>query len=470
MVFSETILPAGKILYKGLKGVTCQTLLRDTRAFYLTENPNTAKDYGVSCKYRLKKTIRLFNLSHKNISELLKSKYPISEKTKHLLRTALGTGVTVGQQVRAARALFGKDAGRLPRPTNKRLGQRLSYTELNKLAFGNFTREFLIPEGYDGYYAAKKKTTFHGGVFHSEIMINNAYQTIERVSGSARMPVATTRSIKWARPRLFMEFSKGTKRLVRPYGGGLTIFCTGGMAIRLYLQKRKQQLPPKIRKTADFDFTFGLPHKLTSDTEVATYVYSMRKIMTDHLNDFVMYLNRHYKGVNARLKVNNFSRSPYDNPRVQVPATGRKIYQVISYQIITGNNDVTDIVDTALAVYPGASRHMLHLPFSTKIGIPIQRLRYQLKDSLALLSGSFVYKGLISHRNPISGKVKEKGLKNTERTKKLLELIGKRRTYYKNLIPIGAKAIPLVEAVVKKNARAAHRAARVVNRVLKKIK
>jgi hypothetical protein len=113
---------------------------------------------------------------------------------------------------------------------------------------------------------------------------------------------------------------------------------------------------------------------------------------------------------------------------------------------------------------------MLHLPFSTKIGIPIQRLRYQLKDSLALLSGSFVYKGLISHRNPISGKVKEKGLKNTERTKKLLELIGKRRTYYKNLIPIGAKAIPLVEAVVKKNARAAHRAARVVNRVLKKIK
>ena len=90
MVFSETILPTGKTLYKGLERVGCQVLLRDTRAFYLTDSVALAKNYGKVCKYRVKKTLRLFDLSHKNIDRLIKSKYPISEETKHLLRTALG--------------------------------------------------------------------------------------------------------------------------------------------------------------------------------------------------------------------------------------------------------------------------------------------------------------------------------------------------------------------------------------------
>lgn len=471
MVFSETILPVGKILYKGLKGIACQTLLKDTRAFYLTDDPKLAKDYGSVCKFRVKKTLRLFDLSHRNIETLFKSKYPLTQETREMLRIALGTGITVGAQSRAAKLLFGKNAGSLPKNTNRRRGERLSYTELNKLAFGGLSREFLIPEGYDGYYAAKKKTVFHSGIFHSEIMLNNAYQSIERiVDKDTRMPVITHRSFTWALPRLFMEFCKGTTRLVRPYGGGLTIFCTGGMAVRLYLQTRKQKLAPYIRRTSDFDFTFAVPRKLRSDAQVSSYVYSMRRIMTAHLNAFVRYLNRNYNGINARLKVNSFVRSPYDNPRMQVPATGRRVYQVITYQIVTGRNETVDLVDTALAVYPGSSRHMLHLPFSYKMGIPIQRLRYQLKDSLALLSGSIIHKGLISHRNPIKGKVKEKGMKNTERVASLLKIVGARRKYYKNLGPVARKAIPLIENVYAKNLKSARVHGRNVNKALKKIK
>ena len=473
MVFSETILPVGKILFKGFERIGCQVLLRDTRAFYLTDSPQLAKNYGKVCKYRVKKTLKLFDLSHRNIERLIRSNYPrLSEETKHLLRVALGTGTTVGAQAQAAKLLFGvKNAGRLPKDSNKRRGQRLSYTELNKLVFSNLSREFLGPEGYDGYYAAKKKSIFHSGTFHSEIMLNNAYQCIERIVGKAdRMPVVSRRSFKWAIPRLFMEFSKGTTRLIRPYGGGLTIFCTGGMAIRLYMQTRKQKLAPYIRRTSDFDFSFAVPHKLKSDAQVSSYVFSMRKIMIGHLSAFVRYLNRNYQGINARLKVTDFTRSPYDNPRMQVPGTGRRVYQVITYQIITGQNDVTDIVDTALVVYPGASRQMLHLPFSYKIGIPIQRLRYQLKDSLALLSGSFIHRGLISHRNPIKGKVKEKGLKNTERTAGLLKIVGSRKKYYKNLGPLARKAVPLLENVYKKNLRSARVHSRNVNKALRKIK
>jgi len=473
MVFSETILPPGKILYKGLEHVSCQALMRDTRAFYLTESLRTAKNYGKACKYRTKKTLRLFDLTHANISKLVHSRAPlISETTKHLLRVALGTGVTVGQQAQAARLLFGsKNAGSLPRSSDKRRGQRLSYKELNKLAFSNLTKEFLGPEGYDGYYAAKKKSIFHSGTFHSEIMPNNAYQSIERFTGEGQLaPVVSSRSFKWALPKIFMDFCKGTTRLTRPYGAGMTIFCTGGMAVRMYLQSRGQKLAPKIRRTSDFDFTFAVPHKLRSDKEVASYVFTMRKIMTEHLTAFIRYLNRQYKGINARLKVANFTRSPYATPRMQVPGTGRRVYQVISYQIITGRGEAVDLVDTALAVYPGSSRAMLHLPFSYKTGVPIQRLRYQLKDSLALLSGAFVYKGLISQRNPITGKVKEKGLKNAERVGSLLKIVGQRKKYYRNLTPVAKSTLPLLNSVFRMNLAQARKNAKAVNRNLKKIK
>lgn len=469
MVFTETIMPSGKILYKGLGKLSCQLVLRDTRFFYLTENPRQAKNYGNPCAYRAKKTLRLFDLTHANIDKLLKSHYPVKSETHQLLRLALGTGITIGEQVRAVKAIFGpKNAKSISPGKFKQRGQRLSYTDMNKVVFGNLAREFLIPEGYDGYYAPKKKSIFHGGTFHSEIMLNNAYQTVERASG--RAPVVSGRSLHWAIPRLFADFCKGTTRLIRPYGGGLTIFCTGGMGVKLYLESRRQSLPPKIRRTSDYDFTFAVGRDLRSDRQLASFVFIMRKIMTAHLNAFVRWLNREYTGANARLLVSTHNGVRYDNPRLQVPGTNRKVYQVISYKIVTGRNDVTDLVDTALAVYPGSSRDMLHLPFSYRLGIPIQKLRYQLKDSLALLSGSFIHKGMISKRNPISGSAKNKGQKNTERSARLLRLVAASKKYYKNLAPLARRALPLIENVLRQNASAARSHARNVNRALKKIK
>jgi hypothetical protein len=464
MGFSETILPSGKILFKGLENLSCKVLLHDSRFFYLTENPRTAKDYGNLCHYRVKRTLRLFDLTHANIEKLLKSGYPIDRATKGLLRVVLGTGVTIGEQALAAKILMGKNAGKLPKESNTRKGQRLSYKELNRAVFGKLTREFLIPEGYDGYYAPKKPSIFHGGAFHSEIMLVNAYQSIERSMGAA--PVISHRSFKWALPSLFMQYCKGTTRLTRPYGGGLTIFCTGGMAVRVYLQSKKRNLPPKIRRTTDFDFTFAIPRQLPSEKKVASYVFLMQKVMTEQLMGFIRYLNREYKGINATLKVNKFTRSKFDAPRMQVPGTGRKIYQVITYQIVTGRGETTDLVDTALAVYPNASRAMLNLPLSYKTGIPLQRVRYQIKDSLALLSGSFLHKGLISQRNPLTGKVKDKGQKNAERVLELLRISKRNKT----LANARKAAAPLLRNVVLQNLKAARKNARKVDSVLKKIK
>jgi hypothetical protein len=192
--------------------------------------------------------------------------------------------------------------------------------------------------------------------------------------------------------------------------------------------------------------------------------------MYEHLNAFVRYLNRHYKGINASLRVNRFKRSKYDAPRLQVPGTGRRVYQVMTWQIITGNKEVTDLVDTALAVYPNSSRDMLHLPFSYRSGIPIQKLKYQLKDSLALLSGSLIHRGLISKRNPLVGEAKEKGQKNVERVKELMKVIRGKRVYYKNLVPIANSTGPLLVNLNLENLRAARKNALAVNKALKKIK
>lgn len=465
--FSETIFPSGKIFYKGFENISCRVLLRDTRFFYLTDQAQVAREYGKNvCRFRAKKTLRLFDLTHGNIAKLLHSNFPLSNDTKGLLRIVLGTGVTIGEQVTAAKVLLGRNTGPLPSELNTRKGQRMSYKVLNHLVFGLLTKEFLGPEGYDGYYSPTKPSLFHGGSFHSEIMLVNAYQKIENASGSRPAPVITHRSFKWALPGMFIEYSKGTKRLVKPYGGNMTIFCTGGMAVRLYLQQKKHDLPPKIRQTSDFDFTFAVPRQLPSENAVSSYVFAMQTIMTRHLTGFIRWLNRNYEGINARLKVNKYQRSKYDDPRMQVPGTGRKVYQVITYQVVTGKNEVIDLVDTALAVYPNANRSMLQLPFSYKLGIPIQKLRYQAKDSLALLSGSFVYRGLIAKRNPIRGDVKEKGEKNAERVFQLLR-ISKTNS---SLSEARRAALPLLRNVALKNYTRAKVNSKRVDRVLKKIR
>jgi len=479
MVFSETVIPAGKVLYKGFESrkVGCDTLLRDTRTFFLTENGRTAAVYGTPCAYRVKKTLRLFDLTDKNVRMLLSSKYFLSEGTKELLRIALGSGVTRGYQKQAIHYLFGSpDAKDLPiRTINSGSGERLSYKILDKYVFGKLSREFLVPKKYDGYYAPRRKSIFHMGGFHSEIMLTNAYRLIEktgtplkRLMTPVRLPIVSGRSLKWAIPRIFAEYSKRTRALIKPYGN-MVIFCTGGMAIRTYLASRGLPLATKIRRTADYDFTFALPTVVKSKAELATYANQMRKIMTNHIGLFLNYLNRKYKGADAQLKISQFVRSPYDNPRMQVPSTKRRIYQVYSFQVILGNGETIDLADAALAVYPDASRKMLHPEFSKRLGIPIQRLRYQLKDELAILAGSFLYSGIISKRNPLTGK-KEKGEKDVARVRALIKVVNSSKVKYANLKNVSVKTKNFLTAISKKNLKMAKERARNVEKLLVNIR
>lgn len=181
--------------------------------------------------------------------------------------------------------------------------------------------------------------------------------------------------------------------------------------------------------------------------------------MSAHLLGFVNFLNNNYSGLGARLHLEQVMKE--SRPRTQIPGTGRRVYQVFTWKIVTGRGEEIDLADTALAIYPGISRKQLDMKFSMKSGIPVQKLMYQLRDELAILSGSFLYRGIISQRNPIKGIKKAKGLKDVNRVKNILK---------KAPVPVKGIITPFLAAIKAKNVLRAKQAARGVEKLLKKIR
>lgn len=460
-VFSETIIAPGTILYKGFsaKGVGCNTLLRDVRAFYLTDNQRLAREYGTPCAFRVKKTLRLFDMSHKNI-KLLFEIGGLSDYAKSLIQLAFGTGTTLRKQVSALKRLTGDND--MPKAPAGAAGQRASFKNIDRKLDLVLMKEFFGKVGYDGYYAAGKRTSFHGGKFSSEIMITNAYQKIER-SGAVRLPVVSSRSLRFPQTisKLFLEYCRKTTTLTKTYKE-FFIFCTGGQALNLYMHRQKgYKVPDVVRKTADFDLSFAVSKPLTSTPEVVKRIELMRQIMIRHMNGFINFINRHYAGANAKLRVTRVYRTITTHPAIQVPATNRRVYSVFTWQVALGKT-VIDVADTALAVYPGINEDWMapHMD-----GVPVQKIKYQFRDLLALLSGSFLYpKQIIAMRNPLTGVKKDKGMKDTRRLSAAISLVG-RNMNTRNLLNVSR---PFVNRIMNKNFKGAKGYAHRINRLLKK--
>ena len=462
MSFSETIVPSGTVLYKGLP-VSCDVLLKDLRAFYLTDRPEQARQYGQVCSYRVKKTLRLFNMTHDNIRVLLRGP-DLDFRTKRRLQLAFGTNTTLSAQVRKLAKHVGTE--NLPKVQKGRRGERASWTELNRILDMYFSREFLIKHGYDGYYAANKRSVFHEGHFNSEIMLTNAYQKIERAHD--RLPVASRRILLFPQTisRLFLEYSKRHRGLLKTSKEFL-VFCTGGQAVNLLLRGLKRRVPREIRKTTDFDMSFAVSEPIRTMGALKRKAEAMRKFMLAHVSGFVAFINRNYKGARATFRLNRLGQGTIA-PRLQVPATKRRTYLVHNWQIVVGKN-VVDLADAALALYPGASKTWISKRFSAEFGVPIQQLRYQFIDTLAILSGSFVHKGVVRQRNPLTGKKIEKGQKNAARVNQMSRVIAKHAKNYKNIIPAALKARALLNKIRTGHLPGAEARARSANRILKNL-
>ena len=448
MIFDETVIPRGARLYKGMpRGMHP----RRTRNFFLTSSARTARGYGPTINtYVATKPLRLFVLSHKNV-KLLLDKYPMSAAAKVMLRLALGVRTTRARQHLAYRVVL-RGKGYLPGARNTRPGQRLSFGELDHQVFEKLSREFLVPEKYDGYYAPAKPSIFHGGIFHSEIMISRPMHAIKPAPRVAplvqrRRPGVSNAQIIKRLPTLFVEYSKTQRRLLRPYGGFIP-YLGGGMAVKLYLGARGIKAPPKVLNTTDFDFTFAVPKRLTSKMGVAMRVVAMRKVMTTHLEGFVTWLGRSF-GVRPQITVKDFV------PPVRLlPTTGKRIYQVISYGLqFPGVAKPVDFVDTTLAHVPGMSRQLIHHVFSRSVGMPIERLKTMYKNVLAVLAGSFATKDpSLKSRNPLTGNRSEKGLKDTARLASLINANAKSNVHARGL----------VSAIRRSNVKNASKQARLV--------
>jgi hypothetical protein len=465
-VFSEMLIAPGTILYKGLP-VPCNTLLKDTRTFYLTDDVKYADQYGKHiCSYRVKKQLRLFEMTHENLEKILKMPQ-LKPMTRTRLRMAFGTGVTLGDQVRFLEGE--KKHKNIPKINNlTRPGERASWKNLNHMMGIFFSQEFLIPMGYDGYYAESKRTVFHSGEFRSEIMLFNAYQRIERHPD--RLPVVSMRSLKFPNvvSRLFLDYSRKTKYLIRPTKQ-FVVFCTGGQAVNLYLRQRTSAAKhvPLIRRTTDYDFSFALAREPKTMKELRDKGAAMRRFMTKHMIGFVKFINSNYKGANVRLRMKQGRRVLH--PGLQVPATKRRTYLVYTWQLKIGK-DLVDVADTALSLNPGITRQSLSRRFSQDTGIPIQQIKYQTINALGILSGSFLYKTQVAKRNPLTGSNKNKGAKNVARANQLTRVIKKHaKNYPPGLLRLASKTENLLNKISRKNIRGAKIEAATVNALVKNL-
>lgn len=446
--FTEIRIAPGTILYKGLP-VKCTTLLKDIRNFYLTDDQVHARRYGNVCAFRVKKVLRLFEMNHSNIKKVL-ALPKLSKLTKWRLETAFGTGITAAEQVRRLKSL---KMGSVPTVSDPKLGgQRASWKNLNKKLGTYFSNDFLRTHGYDGYYAEGKWSVFHAGYFSSEIMLTNAYQKIERAQD--RLPVVDVRTLAFPQvlARLFMEYSKRNKALLRPHKEFI-LFCTGGQAVNMYLRQRTRAARFRlIRQTSDFDFSFALDQPIKTLAELRRKGAAMRQVMQAHMDGFVKFINNNYNGANAEVRFKPGRRVLH--PPAQVPATGRRTYLVYTWQIKVGGKFV-DVADSALALYPGASRSWLSRRFSVATGIPIQQAKYQLIDALGILAGSFLHKAQVAKRNPLTGN-KEKGAKNMARANQLSQVImGHAKNYEPELVRLSTKTKNLLNKIKNKNIRGA---------------
>jgi len=463
-VYSEVFVPSGTILYKGLP-VNCDVLLKNLRAFYLTDQPDLAKEYGKICPYRVKKTLKLFEMTHENIKKLLDGP-ELDPRTKTRIKLAFGTRTTVSAQVNKLKKHVGAKAENLPKHVPKGApGQRASWANLDRIMDMYLAREFLTRHGYDGYYASRKKSVFHAGHFQSEIMLTNAHQKIERARD--RLPVLSRRQLLFPQTvsRLFLEYSKKHHGLLRP-SPEFVVFCTGGQAVNQYL-RQLGRVPKLIRNTSDFDLSFAVPRPVPSLRVLKRKENAMYKYMLNHMKGFVNFINKNYKGANATYRMIPLGKGGL-KPVLQVPATRRRTYLVHTWQVRFGRN-VVDVADCALAEYPNVSRNWISKKFSKNIGIPIQQIKYQFIDALAILSGSFLYKGPVALRNPLTGKKIEKGQKNVARVNEFSKVIIKHARNYKNLLPVALKSRKLLHKIQKGRSEGAENRARSVNALVKQL-
>jgi len=420
-------LPKGTTLYRG-------GACKKSMAFFAT-NQRVARMYGTLCAFSAKRPIRLFVLTHTSLKRVFKY---LSSNTRLLMSFVFGTGLRrTNQEVTLKRIM----KGRTPvLQSFKKKGERLSVTEIDTIALESFSREFILPKGYDGVYMPEKKSKFHKGTFHSELYLARAGLLTDKKAPSKVSPHSTYQRSSYtlkSMSDLFLEYTKNTRALLKPHPSQFVMYLSGGMAVKLYLEARGI----KTAETSDFDFKFAVPRVLRTKKQIERYSNVMRQIMYRHVSGFVRFLHR--RGISGNMEFKEIEGVPLDKPGGS-DNIKKKLYKVYNYTIVTPSGRRHELVDTSLVYVPGISRKHISLKWSRQFGLPIQTLTRLWRDTLYVLAGSFVV-DTIKLRNPINGAKKEKGIKDAIRAGHLSYLTARRKKL-KSLVSLSRKLIANVVA------------------------
>jgi hypothetical protein len=423
----EKILCKGTTLYRG---GACKKKM----AFFAM-NPRVARMYGTLCSFVTKRPARLFVLTHDSLKRVFKY---LSGNTRLLMSFVFGTGIRRTNQEITLKKIFTSKSPIIK--SFKKLGERLSVTEIDTIALASFSREFILPKGYDGVYMPEKKSKFHKGTFHSEMYISKGDMLTAKKAPKVSPHSEYQRSSYTLKSMsdLFLEYTKNTRSLLKPHPSQFVMFLGGGMAVKLYLEARGI----KTAETSDFDFKFAVPRVLRTKRQVEKYSNMMRQIMYRHVSSFVRFLHR--RGIHAKMEFKEVEGVPLDKPGGLDGSIKKKVYKVYNYSIVSPNGRRHELVDTSLVVIPGISRQHISLKWSRQFGLPIQTLTRLWRDTLYVLAGSFVV-DTIKLRNPINGAKKDKGIKDAIRAGHLSYLTA-RKNKLKRLVTLSRKLIGNVVA------------------------
>lgn len=396
--------------------------------------------YGTVCSFVVKRPIRLFVITHTSLKRVFKY---LSGNTRLLMGFVFGTGLKRTNQEITLKRIMRRMTPQSSVSSKQRFGERLSVTEIDTVALEAFSREFVLPNGYDGVYMPEKKSKFHKGVFHSELYLARAglITPMKSSETTAKVPYSLDRRSYTVTPMsdLFSEYTKNTRALLRPHPSQFVMYLSGGMAVKLYLEARGI----KTAETSDFDFKFAVPRVLRTKKQVEKYSNMMRQIMYRHVSGFVRFLRA--RGISANMEFKEIEGVPLDKPGGR-DNIKKKVYKVYNYTIVTPSGRRHELVDTSLVYVPGISRKHISLKWSRKFGLPIQTLTRLWRDTLYVLAGSFVV-DTIKLRNPINGAKKEKGIKDAIRAGHLSYLTARKKKL-KSLVTLSRK---LVANVVARN-------------------
>jgi len=213
--------------------------------------------------------------------------------------------------------------------------------------------------------------------------------------------------------KLFLEYTKGTKRLLN--NSRIMCYISGGMAVKLHLLAKGKPISKVTENTEDFDFHFISTgeRNIIRDTQVMT------SMMMQHLTWFSKFLNRKY-GFKTRILMRELKGVPVD--KAGQGYKYRKVFKVYRFYVLTPTKKI-EFADCSLVKEKKSNFEIMH-------GMYISKYQDLWRDVAYTLTSSFIEpKSYL--RNPLIGSKYKKGLKNMSR---LTNLVGTNRPKVTNLL------------------------------------